>query len=40
MQGQGRAGRVDLAEFDRILAKAGSEPPRQGDEAQDDGAPR
>jgi hypothetical protein len=27
-----RAGRSDLGEFDRILAKAGSEPPRPGDE--------
>ena len=27
-----RAGRADLDEFDRILAKAGSEPPRPGDE--------
>jgi len=27
-----RAARGDMAEFDRILAKAGSEPPRQGDE--------
>jgi hypothetical protein len=29
-----RAARGDLAEFDRILAKAGSEPPRQGDEVR------
>lgn len=27
-----RAGRADFAEFDRILQKAGSEPPRPGDE--------
>jgi len=27
-----RAARGDLAEFDRILAKAGSEPSQQGDE--------
>ena len=27
-----RAGRADLEEFDRILAKAGTEPPRPGDE--------
>lgn len=27
-----RGGRSDLSEFDRILAKAGNEPPRQGDE--------
>jgi hypothetical protein len=27
-----RAARADLAEFDRILAKAGGEPPRVGDE--------
>ena len=40
MRGQGRAGRVDLAEFDSILAKAGWGPPRWGDEAQGDGAPR
>jgi hypothetical protein len=29
-----RAARGDLAEFDRILAKAGSEPPRQDDEVR------
>ena len=27
-----RAGRADLEEFDRILARAGTEPPRLGDE--------
>ncbi|WP_156427844.1 hypothetical protein [Thiohalocapsa sp. ML1] len=27
-----RAARADLADFDRILAKAGGEPPRVGDE--------
>jgi len=29
-----RAAPGDMAEFDRILAKAGSEPPRQGDEVR------
>jgi hypothetical protein len=29
---RGRTGRSDLTEFDRILAKAGTEPPRPGDE--------
>ncbi len=37
---RGRAGRADLAEFDRILAQAGSEPPRRGDEAQGGKGPR
>ena len=32
---RGRAARGGLAEFDRILAKAGSEPPRQGDEGEE-----
>jgi hypothetical protein len=32
-----RAARADLAEFDRVLAKAGTEPPRPGDEV-DNGA--
>jgi hypothetical protein len=32
-----RAARADLADFDRILAKAGTEPPRPGDEV-DNGA--
>jgi len=32
-----RAARADLAEFDRVLAKAGTEPPRPGD-AVDNGA--
>ena len=32
-----RAARADLAEFDRVLAKAGTEPPRPGDEL-DNGA--
>lgn len=31
-----RAGRADLSAFDRILAKAGSEPPRPGDELPND----
>jgi hypothetical protein len=31
-----RAGRADLAAFDRILAKAGTEPPRPGDELPND----
>lgn len=35
-----RASRGDLAEFDRLLAKAGSEPPRQGDEGQGGEEPR
>jgi|APFre7841882724_1041349.scaffolds.fasta_scaffold101912_2 hypothetical protein len=30
-----RAGRADLDEFVRILAKAGTEPPRPGDESSD-----
>ena len=30
-----RAQRADLAELDRILAKAGGEPPRPGDELND-----
>ena len=30
-----RAQRADLAEFARILAKAGGEPPRPGDELND-----
>ena len=34
-----RAARADLAEFDRILAKAGGEPPRPGDEVPDEGTP-
>ena len=29
-----RAARADLAEFDRVLAKAGTEPPRPGDEVE------
>jgi hypothetical protein len=29
-----RAGRADLKEFDRILAKAGAEPPRAGDDVK------
>jgi hypothetical protein len=29
-----RAARADLAEFDRVLAKAGTEPPRPGDELE------
>lgn len=28
-----RAGRADLTAFDRFLAEAGDEPPREGDEA-------
>ncbi len=35
-----RAARGDLAEFDRILAKAGSELPRQGDEGHGGEEPR
>jgi hypothetical protein len=35
-----RAARADLAEFDRILAKAGSEPPQQGDEVRRAEEPR
>lgn len=31
-----RAGRADLSAFDRILAKAGTEPPRPGDELPND----
>ena len=31
-----RAGRAALAELDRILAKAGTEPPRPGDELDSD----
>jgi hypothetical protein len=34
-----RAARADLAEFDRILAKAGGEPPQAGDEVPDEGTP-
>jgi hypothetical protein len=32
---QERAARADLAVFDQLLARAGEEPPRQGDELPD-----
>ena len=32
---QGRAARADLAVFDQLLARAGEEPPRPGDEVSD-----
>jgi hypothetical protein len=35
-----RAARGDLAEFDRFLAKAGSEPPPQGDQVHGGEEPR
>ena len=33
---QERVARADLAAFDRLLARAGTEPPRPGDEIDDD----